>query len=106
VGLIFLGSLALVGIPLGTLWLVSHVVTSSIDGYLVALLLCPAAVVLWGSALARMESARRRMRNERAEPQAAVLDLSITVAVLIALTALIIWYVFAGATGPGPRVVI
>jgi hypothetical protein len=46
------------------------------------------------------------MQSERAVPPSSVLDVSVTAAVLIALVTLAFWYLFFGATGPGPRVVI
>jgi hypothetical protein len=101
--LVFIGSFVLVAIPFATLWLLSQLVGSAIQVYVLALIACPAAVMLWGSALIRMEASRRRLRGDSG---GSVLDPSITVVVLIALAALLAWYLLSGATGPGPRVVI
>jgi hypothetical protein len=101
--LVCIGSLVLVAIPFATLWLLSHLVGSLIQVYVLALIACPAAVILWGNALIGIEAARRRLRGDSG---GSVLDPSITIAVLIALAALLVWYLLSGATGPGPRVVI
>jgi uncharacterized membrane protein len=104
--LIFLGSCALVAIPLATLYLLSRVSGDYATIYLMALIGCPLALVLWGVVLIRLDRLLGRVRGTPAgQPRAgSALDAGITVAVLIALAAMVLWYVLGDVPGPGPRV--
>jgi hypothetical protein len=100
--LIFGASLVLVGIPLAWLWLLSQLDLAYTEIYLLALLGCPAVVIGWGAVLLRLNGLYLEASEQRA---GSVLDVSISVAVLIALATFAIWLVI-GASGPGPRVYI
>ena len=104
-GLIFLGSLILVAIPLGTLWLLSRLSGDYGTIYLLALVGCPLALVLWGFVLVQLDRLLGRVRGTLGQPESgSALDLGITAAVLVALAALVLWYVLGDVPGPGPRV--
>jgi hypothetical protein len=101
VGLIFAGSLILVGIPLATLWLVSRVSGEYATIYLLALTGCPLTLIAWGIVLTRLNRFLTRLRGA----PGTVLEASLTVSVFLAIAALAIWLTFF-AESPGPRVVI
>jgi hypothetical protein len=104
--LILLGSCALAAIPLATLYLLSRLSGDYSTIYLMALIGCPLALVLWGIVLIRLDRLLSHVRGIPAgEPRAgSALDAGITVAVLIALAAMVLWYVLGDVPGPGPRV--
>jgi hypothetical protein len=103
-GAVVLGSLALVAIPIATLWLVPRLAPDPLAAYVVALVACPLAVIGWGMVLVWLDRGLRGMQGEPG--RGSLLDASVTAAVVIALVALLLWYLFVGATGPAPRVVI
>lgn len=104
-GLIFLGSLILVAIPLLTLWLLSRLSSNYGTVYLLALVGCPLALILWGVVLVRLDRLLGRVRGALGQPPSgSALDAGITAAVLVALAALVLWYVLGDVPGPGPRV--
>jgi hypothetical protein len=63
VGLIFAGSLILVGIPLATPWLVSRVSGEYATIYLLALTGCPLTLIAWGIVLTRLNRFLTRLRG-------------------------------------------
>jgi hypothetical protein len=105
-GLIFLGSIVLAGIPLAWLWLLSRLSDDYATIYLMALVGCPLALILWGLVLVRLDRLLGRVRGTPAGEARAgsALDVGITAAVLIALAAMVLWYVLGDVPGPGPRV--
>jgi hypothetical protein len=104
-GLIFLGSLILVAIPLATLWLLSRLSASYGTIYLLALVGCPLALILWGVVLVQLDRLLGRIQNALGQsPSGSALDVGITAAVLVALAAMVLWYVLGDVPGPGPRV--
>ena len=96
-GLIFLGCLVLVALPLAWLWVLSHLRLAYTEIYVLALLGCPAAIVGWGWVLIRLN----RVYVDAAEDPRPVLEASITLAVLVAVAALTVWAIFIAESG-GP----
>jgi hypothetical protein len=92
--LIFCGCLALVAIPLGWLWLVSHLDRSYVTIYLLALIGCPALTIAWGMGLVRLNRVYLRVGG------APVLEAGITIAVLLAALMLAAWLLLAEGGGP------
>jgi hypothetical protein len=104
-GVIFIGCLILVAIPLQTLWLLSRLSGDYGTIYLLALVGCPLAVILWGIVLVRLDRLLGQVRGMLGQsPSSSALDAGITAAVLLALAALALWYVLGDVPGPGPRV--
>jgi hypothetical protein len=97
-GLIFIGSLVLVAIPLGWLWLISRLDQPYLTTYLLALVGAPTMMIVWGIALARLNRLYVRVTGER-EP-APVLEAGMTVAVLVAILMMAVWVVSGPGGGP------
>lgn len=123
---IVLGSLALwIGIPALWIWFAGQLSSDYPSIYMVALAGCPLTMALWGWALHRIDcvytelgappaeaddgeprpawlgsvSGERRPRRHRAS----LLELSMIVSVIIALTAMTVWFfAFAHTYGPLP----
>ena len=119
-GLIFLGSLVMwVGVPLGWVWLVSHLADHYPTVYAGALFGCPVTMVALGLLLARLNALHVRITGGYAgrgrtawlkslsgdrmvRAQRSVLDTSMVVSVVIAMLALAVWYFFfAHSYSPG-----
>jgi hypothetical protein len=123
---IVVGSLALwIGIPLFWIWLAGRLIDEYPSIYLFALAACPVTMVLWGWALHRIHavylelsppppdlpgvqrsawlgslSAERKPRRRGAT----LLDVSMIISVIIALTAMAVWFfAFAQTTLPLPE---
>jgi len=99
-GLIFLGSLILVALPLAWLWFLSHLDLGYTEIYFLALAGCPTAIVSWVWVLLRLNALYRDLAERDPRP---VLEASITLAVLIAVAALVVWVVVLGADGAPNR---
>ncbi len=97
--LMFLGSLVLVALPLAWLWFLSHLDLGYLEVYFLALIGCPAAIVGGVMVLLRLSRAYTELTERDGRP---VLEASITLAVLVAVAALIFWVVVLGADG-GPN---
>lgn len=115
IALIFSGSLVLwLGIPLGGLWLVSKLSDSRLIVIFAVLgVVCPLAMLALGLVLARLNGAYYRLlgappdgrrtpgwrtslsgdRSPARRPRA-VLETSLTLSVLIALVAFVVWFLF------------
>ena len=110
---IVVGSLTLwIGIPVGWLWLASHLSSEYPIVWALAVFGCPLTMAAWTVVLARLNVAYLRatdthpdqqhaawlhsMSGERSprRPQRTLLDVSMTVSVVLALTALVIWFFF------------
>jgi len=113
-----------IGIPLFWVWLAGQLIDEYPSIYLLALAACPVTMVLWGWLLYRVNaiylelspppedapgiqrsawlgsmSGERKPRRR----QATLLDVSMIASVIIALTAMAVWFfVFAHNTGPLP----
>lgn len=98
-GSIFLASLVMVALPLAWLWFLSHLDLGYTEIYFLALIGCPTAIVGWGWVLLRLNRAYTDLAGRDGRP---VLEASITLAVLIAIAALVFWIVVLGADG-GPN---
>ena len=123
---IVVGSLAMwIGIPLFWVWVAGQLIDEYPSIYLLALAACPLTMILWGWMLYRVNaiyveltphpddapgsqrsawlgslSDNRRPRRR----QATLLDVSMIVSVIIALTAMAVWFfAFAHNTGPLPE---
>ena len=119
------GSLALwIGIPLFWIWVAGQLIDDYPSIYLIALAFCPLTMILWGWLLHRMNavylelappppdalgaqrsawlgslSAERGPRRR----EATLLDVSMIISVIIALTVMAVWFfAFAHTTGPLP----
>ena len=123
---IVVGSLAMwIGIPLFWIWVAGRLIDEYPSIYLLALAACPLTMIAWGWMLYRLHvvyselipphrdapgtqrsawlgslsDARRPRRRE-----ATLLDVSMIVSVIIALTAMAVWFfAFAHTTGPLPE---
>jgi hypothetical protein len=122
---IVVGSLALwIGIPLFWIWAAGQLIDEYPSIYLLALAACPLTMIVWGWMLYRVHglylelaplppdapgtqrsawlgslSGDRKPRRR----QASLLDVSMIVSVIIALTAMAVWFfAFAHNTGPLP----
>ena len=117
------GSL-IIGIPLLWIWVAGQLIDEYPSIYLLALAACPLTMIIWGWVLYRING----IYSELAPPhrdapgvqrstwlgslsgdrkpkrrQATLLDVSMIVSVIIALTAMAVWFfVFAHNTGPLP----
>jgi hypothetical protein len=98
--LMFLGSLILVALPLAWLWFLSNLSLGYLEIYFLALIGCPTAIVGGVMVLLRLNRAYTNLTERDGRP---VLEASITLAVLIAVAALIFWVVFLGAEGDPNR---
>ena len=123
--LIVAGSLVMwIGIPLMWIWIAGQLIDEYPSIYLLALAACPLTMIVWGWALYRINavyleltppppdvpgvqrsawlgslSAERKPRRR----QATLLDVSMIISVIIALTAMAVWFfAFAHNTGPLP----
>ena len=122
---IVVGSLAMwIGIPLFWIWVAGRLIDEYPSIYLLALAACPLTMIAWGWMLYRLHglylvlaapppdapgtqrsawlgslSGERRPRRR----QATLLDVSMIISVIIALTAMAVWFfAFAHNTGPLP----
>ena len=122
---IVVGSLVFwIGIPLFWIWVAGQLIDEYPSIYLLALAACPLTMIVWGWILYRVNA----IYVERTPPppdapgaqrsawlgslsgdrrpkrgQASLLDVSMVVSVIIALTALTVWFfAFAHTTGPLP----
>jgi hypothetical protein len=118
--LIFAGSLVMwIGVPLTWVWAVSQVADHYPDVYILAIFGCPLTMVLFGALLARLNALHLQISGRHAGRghtawlkslsgdrvagrQRSVLETSMVVSVVIALTTLIVWYfLFAHSYTPG-----
>jgi len=122
---IVVGSLVMwIGIPILWIWIAGQLIDEYPSIYLFALAACPLTMILWGWALYRINaiyveltpppadtpgvqrsawlgslSGERRARRR----QATLLDVSMIISVIVALTAMAVWFfAFAHNTGPLP----
>ena len=98
-GLIFLGSLGLVGIPFGWLWLISQLNQPYTTIYLLALIGCPTMMIAWGMVLTWLDRSYRERSADRTAPP--VLEATITLAVVLTVLLLAAWLLLYGERG-GP----
>jgi hypothetical protein len=121
--LIVLGSVAMwVGIPAFWIWLAGRLMVEYPSIYMIALAACPLSMILWGWALYRINAVYLEvsppppdlpgtqrsawlgsLSSERTprRRQATLLDVSMIVSVIIALSVMFIWF-FAFAHNAGP----
>ena len=123
--LIVIGSLITwIGIPLFWVWVAGQLINEYPSIYLLALAACPLTMIIWGWALYRINGIYVELAPPRQDApgvqrsawlgsmsgdrtprrrQLTLLDASMVVSVIIALTALAVWFfVFAHTTGPLP----
>ena len=123
---IVLGSLVFwIGIPLFWIWVAGQLIDDYPSIYLLALAACPLTMIVWGWILYRVNaiyldlappppdvpgaqrSAWLGSLSDNRKPkrrQPTLLDVSMIVSVIIALTAMAVWFfVFAHNTGPLPE---
>jgi hypothetical protein len=97
---ILIGSLVLVAIPFGWLWLLSQLGQPYLAVYFLALGGCPIMMVAWSLALIRLN--RRYVRLSGGEGGAQpILEVSIAISVLIAILIMAAW-LFLYPHGGGP----
>ncbi len=89
--LILLGSLLLVAIPLGWLWLLSQLGQPYLAVYFLALAGCPVMMIAWGMALVRLNRVYARI-SEDGEEAVQMLEVSVAISVLIAVLVLLAWF--------------
>jgi hypothetical protein len=102
--LILAGSLLLVAIPLGWLWLLSKLGQPYLAVYFLALGGCPVMMVAWGMVLVRLNRAYARV-SEDGEEAVQMLEVSLTLSVVIAVLVLLAWlllYPDGGGPVQGP----
>jgi hypothetical protein len=98
--LILAGSLLLVAIPLGWLWILSRLDQPYLAVYFLALGGCPVMMVAWGVVLARLNRAYARLSEDRDE-SVQMLEVSLTLSVVIAVLVLLAWLLLY-SDGGGP----
>ena len=97
---IFLGSLLLVAIPIGWLWLLSQLGQPYLGIYFLALAGCPAAMIAWSGALLRLNRLYARLSGT-GEGAGELLEGSIALAVVVAVLLLAAWLIlYPGGGGP------
>jgi hypothetical protein len=122
---IVLGSLAMwVGIPAFWIWVAGQLIAEYPSIYMLSLALCPLTMILWGWALYRLNAVYLHMQpppedapgaqrsawlgslSAERQPrrrQPTLLDVSMIVSVIIALSAMAVWFfAFAHNFGPLP----
>jgi hypothetical protein len=98
--LIFLGSLLLVAIPIGWLWLLSQLGQPYLGVYFLALAGCPATMIAWSAALLRLNRLYARLSGGE-DGAKELLEASIALAVVVAILLLTAWLVlYPGGGGP------
>ena len=98
--LVFVCSFALAATPLGSLWLLSQLDLTPLEFYVSALLGCPIVLVLAGWVLLRVNGLYQRAAGTDSR---AVMEASITLAVLVACVAITVWFASGeGGTHLGP----
>jgi hypothetical protein len=97
---ILLGSLALVAIPIGWLWLLSQLGQPYVAIYALALGGCPIMMIAWGLLLLRVNRLYARL-GEGGDQMGEMLEVSIVLAVVVAVAILVAWLVlFPHGGGP------
>jgi len=113
-----------IGIPLFWVWIAGQLIDEYPSIYLLALAACPLTMIGWGWALYRINAIYSELSTPRPDVpgtqrsawlgslsgerrprrrQATLLDVSMIVSVIIALSAMAVWFfVFAHNTGPLP----
>jgi hypothetical protein len=102
--LILLGSLLLVAIPLGWLWLLSRLGQPYMAVYFLALAGCPVMMIVWGMTLVRLNRLYARISAD-GEEAVQMLEVSLAISVLIAVLILLAWlllYPHGGGPVQGP----
>jgi hypothetical protein len=98
--LILVGSLLLVAIPLGWLWILSQLGQPYLAVYFLALAGCPVMMVAWGLVLVRLNRAYTRI-GEDGEEAVQMLEVSLVISVVIAVLVLLAWLLLY-SEGGGP----
>jgi hypothetical protein len=98
--LILAGSLLLVAIPLGWLWLLSQLGQPYLAIYFLSLAGCPVMMVAWGMVLVRLNRAYARV-SEDGQEAVQMLEVSLVISVVIAIGVLLAW-LFLYPDGGGP----
>jgi hypothetical protein len=98
--LILAGSLLLVAIPLGWLWLLSQLGQPYLAVYFLALAGCPVMMVAWGMVLVRLNRAYARISDDGQEA-VPMLEVSLVISVVIAVLVLLAWLILY-SEGGGP----
>ena len=102
--LILLGSLLLVAIPLGWLWLLSQLGQPYMAVYFLALAGCPVMMIVWGMTLVRLNRLYARISAD-GEEAVQMLEVSLAISVVIAVLILLAWlllYPHGGGPVQGP----
>jgi hypothetical protein len=98
--LILVGSLMLVAIPLGWLWLLSQLGQPYLAVYFLALGGCPIMMVAWGLVLLRLNRIYGRL-TDAGDQAGELLEVSIALSVVLALAILAAWlFLFPHGGGP------
>jgi hypothetical protein len=114
-----------IGIPLFWIWVAGQLISEYPSIYLLALAACPLTMIIWGWVLYRVNAIYVELTPPRQDApgvqrsawlgslsgdrrpkrrQASLLDVSMIVSVIIALTAMAVWFfVFAHNSGPLPE---
>jgi hypothetical protein len=123
---IVVGSLVMwIGIPILWIWIAGQLIDEYPSIYLLALAACPLTMILWGWALYRINAIYLELTPPPADAPgiqrsawlgslsgerkprrraASLLDVSMIISVIIALTAMAVWFfAFAHNTGPLPE---
>ena len=98
--LILAGSLILVAIPLGWLWILSRLGQPYLAVYFLALAGCPVMMVAWGMVLVRLNRAYARV-SEDGDEAVQMLEVSLVISVVIAVLVLLAWLLLY-SEGGGP----
>ena len=100
--LLLIGSLVLVTIPLGALWMLATVGSSVFVIYVVVLAAAAMAMVAWGGVLVWLDRLRARLVGEQA-PASSLLGHCLAIAVLVVVAVLLVWLILFAGSGPDIR---
>jgi hypothetical protein len=98
--LILLGSLLLVAIPFGWLWVLSQLGQPYMAVYFLALGGCPVMMIAWGMALVRLNRAYARISGDD-DRDTRMLEVGVALSVLLGILILAAW-LFLYPDGGGP----
>jgi hypothetical protein len=96
--LVFTGSLLLVAIPLGWLWLIAQLDQPYMTVYFLALVGCPTMTIAWAIVLLSLN--RLYLRLAGGDSGNRLLEASISIAVALAVVMLVAWLLIAEGGGP------
>jgi hypothetical protein len=100
--LLLVGSLVLVTIPLGALWMLATVGSGVFIVYVAVLAAAGLAMILWGGVLVWLDGVRARLAGDRAQ-DGSLLGQCLAIAVVVVVALLLAWLILFAGSGPDIR---